>query len=355
MEWRTLLTYITGSVDQELRLRNEYLVTENRILRQQITGRIRLSDGERKTLAEIGKQLSKQALADVATLVKPETILAWHRELVAKKFDGSKNRQACGRPPIDTEVEALVVRLAKENRTWGYDRIAGALQHLGHTISDQTVGNILKRHGLPPAPERTKTTTWKEFIRTHMDVLVATDFFTAEIWTLSGLVTYYVLFFLHLSSRKIHVAGVTPHPDQRWMMQIARHVTMADWGFLIPGQYLMHDRDGKYCAAFQRTIDAAGVTRVPLPPRSPNLNAYAERWVRSVKDEVLSRLILFGERALRHALKEYVTHYHQERPHQSKGNVILIPATRPLTARQNAIRCHERLGGRLKYYDRAAA
>jgi putative transposase len=123
-------------------------------------------------------------------------------------------------------------------------------------------------------------------------------------------------------------------------MQIARHVTMADWGFLIPGQYLIHDRDGKYCPAFQRTIDAAGVTRVPLPPRSPNLHAYAERWVRSVKDEVLSRLILFGERALRYALKGYVTHYHQERPHQGKGNVILIPATRPLTARQNAIRCH---------------
>jgi transposase InsO family protein len=355
MEWKTLMTYITGSVDQELLLRNEYLVTENRILRQQITGRIRLSDGERKTLAEIGTQLSKQALAEVATLVKPETILAWHRKLVAKKFDGSKNRQALGRPPIDRAVEALVVRLAKENRSWGDDRIAGALHHLGHTISDQTVGNILKRHGIPPAPERTKTTTWKEFIRTHMDVLVATDFFTAEIWSLGGLVTYYVLFFLHLASRKIHIAGVTPYPDQRWMMQIARNVTMVDWGFLIPGQYLIHDRDGKYCPAFQRTIDAAGVTCVPLPPRSPNLNAYAERWVRSVKDEVLSRLLLFGERALRYALKEYVTHYHQERPHQGMGNVILMPAPRPLTARQNSIRCHERLGGLLKYYDREAA
>lgn len=150
-------------------------------------------------------------------------------------------------------------------------------------------GNILKRHGLPPAPERKTTTTWKEFIRTHMDVLVATDFFTAEVWTLGGLVTYYVLFFLHLGSRKIHVAGVTPHPNAAWVVQVARNVTVEEWGFLSPGQYLIHDRDGKYCPVFQRLIDEAGVKRVLLPPRSPNLNAYAERWVRSVQEEALSR------------------------------------------------------------------
>jgi hypothetical protein len=178
MDWKALLAYITGSVDQELLLRNAYLTTENRILRKQIHGRVRLSDGERKTLAEIGKQLSKQALAEVATVVTPDTILAWHRKLVAQKFDGSQQRQAPGRPKIDQALEDLVVRMAQENRSWGYDRIAGALHHLGYTISDQTVGNILKRHGLLPAPERKKTTTWKEFIRTHMDVLVATDFFS---------------------------------------------------------------------------------------------------------------------------------------------------------------------------------
>jgi hypothetical protein len=138
---------------------------------------------------------------------------------------------------------------------------------------------ILKRHGLPPAPERKKTATLKEFIRTHLNVLVATDFFTAEAWTLGGLVTYYVLFFLHLGSRQVHVAGVTPHPHAAWMIQIARHVTMTDWGFLTPGQYLIHDRDGKFCPAFQRIIDDTGVTRIPLPPQSPALNAYAEWWV----------------------------------------------------------------------------
>jgi len=190
MDWKTLLAYITGTVDQELLLRNEYLGTENRILRNQIKGHLRLSDGERKALAEIGLKLGKKALEEVAHIVKPETILAWHRKLVAQKFDGSTQRKTLGRPPIDPDLEALVVRMAQENRSWGYDRIVGALANLGYTVSDQTVGNILKRHGIAPAPERKTTTTWKEFIRTHMDVLVATDFFTAEVWTLGGLVTY---------------------------------------------------------------------------------------------------------------------------------------------------------------------
>jgi putative transposase len=355
MDWKALLAYITGSVDQELLLRNEYLVTENRILRHQITGRVRLSNGERTTLAEIGKRLSKQALAEVASIVTPDTILAWHRKLVAQKFDSSQQRKPLGRPKIDAELEALVVRMAQENCSWGYDRIAGALANLGYTISDQTVGNILKRHSIAPAPERKTTTTWKEFIRTHMDVLVATDFFTAEVWTTAGLVTYYVLFFIHLASRKVQVAGMTPHPNERWMVQIARNLTMAEWGFLEPGQYLIHDRDGKYCPAFQRIIDDAGVTRVPLPPRSPNLNAYAERWVRSVKEECLSRLILFGEASLRHAVREYVAHYHLARNHQGKSNVLLFPVVSQGTQREGPIRCRERLGGLLKYYERAAA
>ena len=228
MDWKHLRAYITGTVDQELLVRNEHLVTENRILRQQIKGRVQLSDRERKRLAEIGKKLGKQALAEVAMIVKPDTILAWHRKLVAQKCDGSPQRKASGRPRIDPEVEALIVRMAQENRSWGYDRIVGALANLGLTVSDQTVGNLLKRHGIAPAPERKTTTTWKEFIRTHMEVLVATDFFTAEVWTLGGLVTYYVLFFLHLGSRQVQVAGVTPHPNAARMVQMARNVTMEE-------------------------------------------------------------------------------------------------------------------------------
>jgi putative transposase len=355
MDWKQLLAYMTGSVDQELLLRNEYLVTENRILRKQIAGRVRLSDGERKTLANLGKRLGKHALKEVASLVTPDAILAWHRQLIAKKSDGSEHRQAPGRPTISAELAALVVRIARENRAWGYDRIAGALAHLGYTISDQTVGNILKRHGILPAPERKKTTTWPEFIRTHLDALTATDFFTAEVWTRCGLVTYSVLFFIHLGSRKVHVAGVTPHPDEGWMVQMARNVTMADWGFLSTGQFLIHDRDAKFCAAFQRAIDEAVVRRLVLPPRSPNLNAYAERWVRSVKEECLARLILFGERSLRHALSEYGSHYHQERPHQGKDNVVLMPAANDRQQRDSPIQCRERRGGLLKYYHREAA
>ena len=353
MDWKKLLAYISGSVDEELLLRNEYLVTENRILRAQIKGRLKLTDGERKTLAEIGKRLGRKVLEEVANIVKPDTILAWHRRLVAKKFDGSKKRKYPGRPAIDQEVEDLVVRFAKENRSWGYDRIAGALAHLGHKLSDQTVGNILKRRGIPPAPEREKTTTWKAFIRSHMDVLAATDFFTAEVWTSGGLVTYYVLFFMHIATRKVCVAGLTPHPNEEWMTQIARNVTMADVGFLSSSRDLLHDRDGKFCPAFVRTIESVGVKSVKLPARSPNLNSYAERWVKSVKDECLSKLILFGEESLRRSLAQYQKHHHEERPHQGKGNVILFPSSEE-SAGDGTIRCRERLGGLLKYYHRDA-
>src|SRR2546421_2873533 len=278
MDWKTLLAYITGSVDQELLLRNEYLVTENRILRHQLTSRVQLTDAERKRLAELGQQLGQQALKEVAHIVKPDTILGWHRILVAQKFDGSTQRRAPGRPTIDPALEALIARMARENRSWGYDRIVGALANLGYTVSAQTVGNVLKRYGLAPAPERKTTTTWKEFLRTHMEVLMATDFFTAEVWTLGGLVTYYILFFIHLSSRQVHIAGVTPHPNETWMMQVARNAPMEEWGLLSPGQYLIHDRDTKFCAAFQHIIDDAGIERVVLPPRSPKLNAYPKPW-----------------------------------------------------------------------------
>ena len=355
MDWKMLLACITGSVDEELLLRNEHLATENRILRQQIEGRVILTDAERQSLAEIGKKLGKQALENIATIVKPDTILAWHRKLVAQKFDGSNQRRSPGRPRVDQNLEDWVVKMAQENRSWGYDRIAGALVDLGYTISDQTVGNILKRRGIPTAPNRKKTTTWREFIRRHMDLLWATDFFSAEVWTLGGLVTFYVLFFIKHNTREVHIAGVTAHPNEAWMMQIARNLTMDEWGILKPGQYLIHDRDTKFCPSFQQLLDGAGVKRLPLPPRSPNLNAIAERWVRSVKSEALSQIILFGERSLYHVVSEYVTHYHTERCHQGLGNVIPFPARQAANDHEGPIGCSERLGGLLKYYERQAA
>ena len=183
MDWATMLAYVTGSVDEQLLLRKEHLVEENRILRRQISGCVQLSDAERQTLSELGKKLGKQALAQIATIVNPDTILAWNRKQAVQKFDGSNARQSRVRPRVDMEIEEGVVKMAKENRSWGYDRTVGALSELGYQISDQTVGNILKRHGIPPAPDREETTTWREFIRAHLDVLWATDCFSSEIWT----------------------------------------------------------------------------------------------------------------------------------------------------------------------------
>jgi putative transposase len=287
--------------------------------------------------------------------VKPDTILGWHRQLIARKFDGSKNRTYPGRPRTEAELESLIVRMAEENRSWGYDRIVGALANLGYKVSDNTVGNILKRNGLAPAPKRKKTTTWKEFIRTHRDLLFGTDFFTAEVWTLSGLVTFYVLFFIRVSSREIHIVGITPHPNEGWISQIARNVTMERFGFLKSGDFVLHDRDRKFCLSFQQMIESIGIKRVALPARSPNLNAFAERWVRSIKEECLSKMILFGESSLRRAISEYVEHYHRERNHQGRGNILLFSSTESSQGRAGPIQCREKLGGLLKYYHRQAA
>jgi homeodomain-containing protein len=179
MDWVRILAYVTGMVDQELLTRNEYLAAENRILKAQLKGRLQLSNAERATLGEIGHRLGGKALAEVASVARPDTILAWYRKLIARKFDGSKARRSPGRPRISRAVEQLIVRMARENHDWGYDRIAGALANLGYAVCDQTVGNVLERHGLPPAPERKRTTTWAAFIRIHLALLAGTDFFTA--------------------------------------------------------------------------------------------------------------------------------------------------------------------------------
>jgi putative transposase len=206
-------------------------------------------------------------------------------------------------------MEALVVLMARENAGWGYDRIVRALSNLGHQLSDQTVGNIPRRHGIAPAPKRSQTTTWKAFIAGHMNVLAGADFFF-EVLTWRGLPTYYVLFFIHLESRRVSVAGVTRHPDQEWMEQIARSATQESWGYLHPCRCVLHDRDTKFCASFRSVLAAASVKSIPLPARSPNLNAFAERWVRSAKEECLSKLILFGEGPLSRTLAEFSAHYH---------------------------------------------
>ena len=355
MDWKQLLGYITGSVNEDLLLRNEFLAEENRILRSKLGARVCLSEQERIRLATIGKKLGLKALEGLSAIVKPATILAWHRKLVAEKFDGSEKRGP-GRPRVDPEVEEQVLRVARENRSWGYDRIVGSLANVGMKLSRRTVANILKRHDLKPAPERKDGTTWAEFIRSHMDVLVGTDFFTTEVWTAKGLVTYYVLFFLHLGSRKVHVAGMTPNPDESWMVQIARNLTMTGWGFLHGMRYAIMDRDSKFTAAFRRVLKEAGVNAVVLPPHCPLMNAFAERWVRTVKEECLSKLILFGEGSLRRAVSSFEGHYHVERHQQGRENRILFPAAADrIGAADGEIRRRERLGGMLNFYYRTAA
>ncbi len=356
MDWVRMLAYITGTVDQELLLRNEYPAAENRILKAQLKTRLRLTNAERVTLAEIAHRLGRKALEDVANVVKPDTLMGWYQRLVARKFDGSTSRRYPGRPRIDDEIEQLVVRMAKENSDWGYDRIVGAMANLGYTLSEQMVGDILKRQGIPPAQERRRTTTWADFIRAHLSVLAGTDFFSVEVLTLRGLVTYYVLFFIHLESRRVEIAGITPHANEAWMKQIARNVTMDEWGFLESRRYLIHDRDTKFTDSFRLIVKSGHVEPLKLPARSPNLNAYAERWVKSVKDECLSKLILFGEKSLRRALCEYLLHFHTERNHQGKDNILLFPvATKAGNCAGRSVNCKERMGGLLKYYHREAA
>jgi len=235
----------------------------------------------------------------------------------------------------------------------GYDRIAGALANLGHHVSDQTIGNILKQHGISPAPIRSQSTSWKDFISAHMAVLAGTDLFTVEVLTWRGLVTYYVLFFLHLESRRITLARITRRPTEAWITQMARNAVDETTGALRSSRYLLRDRDAKFCASFDEVLASEGIHVLKLPPRSPNLNAFAERWVRSVKEERLSKLILFGEFSLARALTEFLVHYHLERNHQGKANALLFPNSLPKT-RGHGVRCRERLGGLLRYYFRAA-
>lgn len=198
-------------------------------------------------------------LAEVACIVRPDTILAWYRRLIAQKFDGSNRRSYPGRPAVATELDGLIVRMAQDNSGWGYDRIAGALANIGHKISDQTIGNILKRRGIVPAPRRSQSTTWKEFISAHMAVLDGTDFFTVEVLTWRGLATYYVLFFIQLETRRITLAGITRHPTTEWMLQMARNATDENAGCLIGQRYLLHDRDANFCAAFRDVLRSGEV------------------------------------------------------------------------------------------------
>ena len=316
--------------------------------------RIRLTDDQRRVLAVKAKAVGRNALREITTMVTPDTLLRWHRSLVAQKWDHSAQRQKRpGRPPISDEVKQLVVRMAKENPSWGYDRIQGALANLGHDLSDQTVGNILKAHGIEPAPERKLQTSWKNFLNSHWDVLAAIDFTTIEVWTKGGLTTFYLLFVMELKTRRVDFAGYTTNPHEIWMKQVAKSLTDAEDGFLNGKRYVLMDRDGKFCPAFRDILKNEGVDPVRLPPKSPNLNAHLERFMRSIKEEALGRIIFFGEGSLRRAISSYMEYFHAERNHQGLDNAIIEPGDE-VGAKQGEVQCRERLGGTLRYYYRDA-
>jgi transposase InsO family protein len=353
--WQLCLVILAGWMNREQQEVIAYLRTENQVLKEKLgNGRILLNDDQRRRLAVKGKVLGRKLLEQVGTLFTPDTILRWHRMLVAQKWDYSERRKAVGRPLVGQEIVDLVLRLARENPAWGYDRIQGALANLGHKVSDQTVGNILKEHGIEPAPDRKRQTTWKTFIKSHWDVLAAIDFTTIEVWTKGGLVTYYLLFVMDLATRRVHFAGCTPNPNEPWMKQIAKNLTDAEEGFLNGTRYILMDRDGKFSEAFRKILKDEGTETVILPARSPNLNAHVERFMRSLKAECLLRLIFFGEDMLRNAIREFLEHYHGERNHQGLGNVILQPGDE-VGHIAGKIECRERLGGLLNYYYRDAA
>jgi transposase InsO family protein len=308
---------------------------------------------QRRRLAAKAKTLGRRLLREAATIVTPQTLLAWHRKLIAQKYDGSKNRGP-GPPRTRDEIKNLIVRMATENRDWGYRRIQGALANLGHEVARGTIANILKEHGLEPAPERNRKTTWKEFLSRHWEVIVAADFFTVEVWTRSGLTRFLVLSLIDLSTRRVEIAGIATKADGIWMGQVARNLCDDGDGFLTGKRHLIHDRDPLFTTQFLGTLAASGVKSVKLPPRSPNLNPHAERFVRTIKESCLDRMILFGEGSLRKTIREFVADYHGERNHQGLGNRLIIPEPSPAGG-PGAIRRRQRLGGMLNYYYRQAA
>ena len=348
-----LITTLVGWMNQHQGHVIEYLMEENRILREQIGDRrLRFSNDQRRRLATKAKKIGRKMLVQVATIVTPETLLAWHRKLIAEKYDGSSFRTP-GRRRTREEVAALVVRMAEENRGWGYRRIQGALSNLGHILAHNTIANILKRNGIEPAPERCHKTTWKEFLNRHWEQIVASDFFTIEVWTPTGLKRFVILFFMDLSTRCVEIGGIVSNANALWITQIARNITDEVDGFFRAKRYLIHDRDPLYTREFLSMLAEQGIESIKLPPRSPNLNAYAERFVRTIKENCLEQMILFGEDALRNAVREFIAHYHLERNHQALGNRIIIAPARVQTV--GRVRCRQRLGGLLNYYHRSAA
>jgi transposase InsO family protein len=340
-----VLAVLTSWLDRREREVISYLVAENRLLRRQLRGqRVRLTDDDRRGLAARAYRLGRQTLRQVATIVTPDTLLRWHRQLIRRKWTDPTRSSRRG---VMADIGRLVSRMAEENPSWGYTRIQGALKNLGHRVGRSTIARMLKAAGLPPVPQR--PTNWQTFLRAHWGAIAGADFFTTEVWTWQGLVTDYTAFVINLASRRVQILGTTPHPDEMFLSQVARTLTMADSEAC---RVLICDRDAKWSASVRTQLTESGIHVVRSPYRAPNANAHAERFVRSIKTECLDRMIPLGDRHLRRALAEFVDHYHLERNHQGLKNELIAGA--PATRLADRVRRRPRLGGLLNYYERAA-
>lgn len=353
-----LILTVSGWVNRNQRDMIEYLLEENRILRDHLGGRkVRFTNIERIRLARRAMKVGRKSLRGLDPLVTPDTLIRWYRRLVARKYDGSRNRKA-GRPVTDDATRALILQMAEENPEWGYTRIQGALRNLGYAVGRSTIRRILEENGLEPAGNR--KLDWKTFLRAHWGCVAATDFLSVEVLTWSGLVRYFILFVIDLKTRRVRIAGISSSPDGKWMERVARTLVDPEDGFLSGHRFLIHDRDSLFTGAFADILKSGGVKPVRLPARSPNLNAYAERFVRSIKYECLSKVIPIGAGHLRWLVAEYVEHYHCERNHQGIGNELIEKPSPAATGSGpppeiGPVLCRERAGGLLKWYYREAA
>ena len=341
-----LITKIHQLFSSDLALENDYLRQENRILRSKLGRRVPLTETDRRILVKYGLRI-KERLAEIVSIATPETLLAWNRRQKQEKWTRQEEPNKPGRPRKGCDTEVLAVKLAEENG-WGYRRIAGELKKLGHKVSPSYVRDVLRRHGLPPAPKR-KGLSWKQFIQSHLEVTWAADFFTEEVWTMGGLVTFYVLFFIHLGTRGVQIAGCTPEPKAAWMAQQARNfcMTLEDSG--LNCRYFIHDRDTSFLA-FDPIPRSQGIKILKTPPHSPLCNAFAERHVREIR-ETLDNLILLGEAHFRHVLDMIQRHHNTQRPHQGIGNLVPLDFDYPEEpASGELIRCESMLGGLLNHY-----
>jgi putative transposase len=307
-----------------------------------------LTDDDRRRLAVRAFRVGLQALRELATIVTPDTLLRWHRQLIAQKWTYATRPSS--RRGVLVEIQRLVVRMAEENPTWGYTRIQGALKNVGHRVGRSTIAPVLKAHGLPPVPQR--PTSWQTFLRAHWGAIAGADFFTSEVWTWRGLVTYYTVFVIDLASRRVQIIGSTPHPNDLFKQQVSRTLTGADDGVLYAQGVMICDRDRKWSGEVRRVLGDAGIRVVQTPVTGAQRECLrGERFVRSIKEECLDRMVPLGERHFRRTIAEFVAHYHRERNHQGLGNRLI----EGVASRQaGTIRRRQRLGGLLNYYERAA-